>query len=101
MKQQVKQEISPISHFSSMTYMWSSVGMAPYISYTIHYINDEWQLCNKCLQTQYLPEDHTGANLAEAMKAHWRLGAWMLLTKFALQQTMVATSFLLQGSWTG
>ena len=68
-KQQVRQEISPISHFSSTTDMWSSVGMAPYISYTIHHINDEWQLCNKCLQTQYLPEDHRGANLAEAMKA--------------------------------
>ena len=40
-----------------------------YISYTIHYINDEGQLCNKCLQTQCLPEDHTGANLAEAMKS--------------------------------
>ena len=39
------------------------------ISYTIHYINDNWQQCNKCLQTRYLPEDHTGANLAEAMKS--------------------------------
>ena len=38
-------------------------------TYTIHYINDEWQLCNKCLQIQYLPQDHTGANLAEAMEA--------------------------------
>ena len=75
-KQQVKQEISSISHFSSTTDMWSSVGMVPYIRYTIHYISDEWQLCNKCLQTQYLPEDHTGANLAEAMKA--ALETWNL-----------------------
>ena len=35
-KQKVKQEISSISHFSSTTDMWSSVGMVPYISYTIH-----------------------------------------------------------------
>jgi len=48
--------------------------MVSYISYTIYYISDEWQLCNKSLQTQYLPEDHTGANLAEAMEA-WSLDA--------------------------
>ena len=41
-----------------------------------YYINDEWQLCNKCLQTQYLPQDHTGANLAEAMEA--ALAMWDL-----------------------
>ena len=56
--------------------MWSSVGMQPYMSYTIHYIDSDWKLQNKCLQTQFLPEDHTGIHLAEAMEA--ALGLWEL-----------------------
>ena len=75
-KHQVKEEVGIIRYFSSTTDMWSSVGMVPHISYTIHYINDEWQLCNKCLQTQYLPQDHTGTNLAKAMEA--ALAMWDL-----------------------
>ena len=37
--------------------------------YIIHYIDSDWQLQNKCLQTLFLLEDHTGINLAEAMEA--------------------------------
>ena len=60
---------SGLSHFHQQQICGQVWGWyVPYISYTIHYINDEGQLCNKCLQTHYLPEDHTGANLAEAMK---------------------------------
>ena len=39
------------------------------MSYTVHYIDSDWQLQNKYLQTQFLPEDHTGISLAEAMEA--------------------------------
>ena len=56
--------------------MWSSVGMQPYMSYTIHYIDSNWKLQNKCLQTQFLPEDHTGVHLSEAMEA--ALSLWEL-----------------------
>lgn len=30
--------------------------MDPYISLTIHFIDDEWKLCSKCLQTSYFPD---------------------------------------------
>ena len=49
--------------------MWSSVGMQPYMSYTIHYIDSKWKLQNICLQTQFLPDNHTGINLADVMEA--------------------------------
>lgn len=52
--------------------------MRPYLSYTIHFIDDEWKLRNSCLQTQFLPDDHTEGNLAEAMEAV--LEAWELST---------------------
>ena len=66
--------------------MWSSIGMQPYMSRnTIHYIDSKWKLQNICLQTQFLPEDHTGINLADAIEA--ALGLWELdATKLELHQ---------------
>ena len=75
-KQKLKQDISTQQYFSATTDMWSSVGMQPYMSYTIHYIDGNWEFQNKCLQTQFFPEDHTGIHLAEAMEA--ALGLWEL-----------------------
>ena len=50
--------------------------MRRYMSYTVHYLTDEWKLENRCLQTLFLLEDQTGENLAEAMKS--MLAAWDL-----------------------
>ncbi len=72
----VKGELSTISYFSSTTDLWSSHGMVPYMSYTIHFIDDCWKLKTRCLHTQFLPQDHTGENIAEAMEA--TLDAWSL-----------------------
>lgn len=47
--------------------MWSSNMLELYISYTIHYVAADWTLQSRCLQMLYLPEDHTGVNLAEAL----------------------------------
>ena len=75
-KEEIKQELSAVHHFSATTDLWSSVGMKPYMSYTVHFINEEWKPTNRCLQTQYVPDDHTGENLAEAMML--TLEAWEL-----------------------
>lgn len=56
--------------------MWSSVGMRPYMSYTVHFVNDEWELQNRCLETHYFPDNHTGQNIADAMEA--TLDSWDL-----------------------
>ncbi|XP_065899760.1 E3 SUMO-protein ligase ZBED1-like [Dysidea avara] len=64
--------------FSATADMWTSVTGEPYLSYTIHYINDEWELKTKCLHTLYFPADHTGQNIADALKdtlSHWGLDA--------------------------
>ena len=57
-----------IKFFSATTDLWSSENLHPYMSYTIHYINDSWEMRNLCLQTAFLPADHTGENLAEALE---------------------------------
>ena len=66
-KERVKQELSGVKFFLATCDLWSSRGMTPYMSYTVHYISEEWKLSNRCLQTQFLPEDHNAENLGEAM----------------------------------
>ena len=41
--------------FSSTTDMWSSSIMEPYMSFSVHFINDEWILQSRCLQTLFVP----------------------------------------------
>ena len=66
-RDKVKEEISSVQYFSGTTDLWSSIGLKPYISYTIHYIDYDWRLQSKCLQTHYLPDDHTSDVIAESL----------------------------------
>ena len=36
--------------------------------YTVHFINKSWELKVHCLQTVFVPDDHTGENVAEFLK---------------------------------
>ena len=65
-------------YFSAITDLRSSIGMKPYMSYTVHFVDEESKLQTRCLQTHFLPDDHTGENLVEAMQealAGWNLKA--------------------------
>ena len=76
-KQKVQEELlSCADYFSGTADLWSSVGLKPYISYTIHYIDAEWKLQSKCLQTHFLPEDHTSDILADSLTT--TLDTWIL-----------------------
>ena len=68
--------MSDVQYFSSTTDLWSSHGLVPYFSFTVHYIDSCWQLRSRCLHTQFLPQDHTGENIAEAMET--TLDSWSL-----------------------
>ena len=39
----------------------------PYLCFTIHYVDTQWNLQTHCLQAHYLPEDHTGVQLQDAL----------------------------------
>ena len=52
--------------------MWSSIGLIPYFSYTIHFVDDEWKIQSLSLGTHFLPADHTAEILAEAMESTLR-----------------------------
>ncbi len=67
-KEGVLRQLQNIEFFSATSDMWSSNTMEPYMSFTVHFIDSDWKLQSRCLQTLYVPEDHTAKILAEGMK---------------------------------
>ena len=59
--------ISVTKHYAATTDLWSSVTSAPYMTYTVHFIDQEWNLKSWCLQTLFVPQDHDADNLADVM----------------------------------
>ncbi|KAK7898521.1 hypothetical protein WMY93_019374 [Mugilogobius chulae] len=74
-RSKVSAQIGKVQFFATTSDLWSSRTSEPYLSLTIHFI-DNWKLCNATLQTTYFPEDHTGeliaAGLREALES-WNL----------------------------
>ena len=59
-RESVCHNIKNLKFYSATTDMWSSINGDPYMSYTIHYITEEWELQSTALGTLYFPEDHNG-----------------------------------------
>ncbi|KAJ8354692.1 hypothetical protein SKAU_G00222590 [Synaphobranchus kaupii] len=55
--------LSQAEYYALTTDVWSSVGMAPYMSLTVHFITPDWKLQSKCLETCFFPADHTASNI--------------------------------------
>ena len=57
--------------------------MIPYISFTLYFINEEWQLKSFVLSTSFLPKNHTAEVLAEALEevmSEWNLNSDCLVS---------------------
>ncbi|XP_034146796.1 zinc finger BED domain-containing protein 4-like [Esox lucius] len=67
-KNRVANEINKTIFFSTNADLWSSRTTEPYISLTIHYIDDNWKQQSKCLQTSYFPDVHTGEIIAAVLR---------------------------------
>ncbi len=75
-KLNIAQAIKDIKFFGATTDMWSSIGMVPYMSFTIHFNSDNRQLKSFVLSSTFLPKDHTADVLAEALQevmSEWNL----------------------------
>lgn len=48
--------------------MWSSRTTEPYLSLTVHFVNDNFELKSHCLQTAYFPTDYTRGNIALGLR---------------------------------
>ena len=64
------------NYFSGTADLWSSCTTEPYLCFTVHYVDTQWNLQTHCLQAHYLPEDHTGVQLQDALSVtleQWEL----------------------------
>ncbi|XP_059366328.1 zinc finger BED domain-containing protein 4-like [Carassius carassius] len=68
--------MATVTFFSTTTDLWSSRTSEPYISLTVHFVDEEFELKSRCLQTSYFPADHTGENIALGLRE--ALAAWDL-----------------------
>ena len=42
--------------------------MEPYLAVTVHFVDKEWVLQSSCLQTLFVPENHTVENLVPVLQ---------------------------------
>ena len=72
----VMPKLREMKYFAATSDLWTSSAKHPYLSYTIHFIDDSWSLQSFVLDTVPLFEDHTGQNIAEAFQdilSNWSL----------------------------
>ena len=75
-KQKVAQKVACAKYFAATTDMWSSIGLTPYMSFTLHFINEDWELNSFALAAHFLPEDHIADCLVDALEetmSEWKL----------------------------
>ena len=67
------------SFFSASTAdLWSSRTIKPYLSYTVHYIDNEWTFQSHHLQAHFMPESHTCKHICESLLStlkEWNLNS--------------------------
>lgn len=69
-------DVTAVEYFATTTDLWSSRTMEPYMSLTIHYIDGNFAMKSRCLQTSFFPQDHTGESIAQGLReamASWSL----------------------------
>ncbi|XP_039515830.1 E3 SUMO-protein ligase ZBED1 [Pimephales promelas] len=66
-RNKMEQKVKNVMFFATTADLWSSRTSEPYLSLTIHFI-DDWKLCSACLETTYFPQDHTGELIAQGLK---------------------------------
>lgn len=59
----IKAELNGVVYFAATTDMWTSRITEPYMSFTVHYIDQDFSLNARCLQVFHTPLDHTSENL--------------------------------------
>ena len=75
-KEPITLKLHEIDYYSATTDLWTSRATHPYLSYTVHFINRNWEMISFYLETVPLFEDHTGVNISESITditINWQL----------------------------
>ena len=81
-RDKVLTELKDVQYYAGTTDLWTSVANHPYLSFTVHFIDQQWNLCSCCLDTAPLFDDHTGQNIADTIQdvlSNWGLRAESLI----------------------
>ena len=63
----VSRKLTQMDYFSATTDLWTSRATHPYLSYTVHFLDSNWELQSICLETIPLFTDHTGKNMVDSI----------------------------------
>ena len=77
-KSDISSKLEKMVFYSTTTDLWTSRATHPYLSYTIHLVNENWDLQSFCLET-----NHTGDNVVASIKdimTNWNLTAEQLVS---------------------
>ena len=75
-------KLSEAKHFAVTSDFWTSITHVPFMSFTVHFIDEDWILRSYCLDTIPSYEDHTGENIAGALQdvlENWQLSSEKLV----------------------
>ncbi|XP_007888700.1 E3 SUMO-protein ligase ZBED1 [Callorhinchus milii] len=59
----VEKEVRTAECFATTVKTWTSRSNEMFLTFSLHSIDGDWNLKSHCLQTQYLPDEHTGKTL--------------------------------------
>ena len=75
-KESIRQGLRSCKAFGFTTDMWTSRSTHSYVSFTVHFISDEYHLKHHLLETKEFTEAHTAENIADEMTSiitEWEL----------------------------
>ena len=75
---ELKTELEKQKRFAVTTDLWTHEQTTmPYITVTVHYVNDKWEMCSFIIATRSMEEKHTGENIKSFTKEILEeMGAW-------------------------
>ncbi|MBN3297773.1 ZBED1 protein, partial [Amia calva] len=74
----VSSELRQVDFYGSTPDLLSSRATEPYMSFTVHFLTEDFELKRHCLGVVYFPESHTSENIAH--------GLWEVLTSLNLKE---------------
>lgn len=66
---EIEEQLAGIKHCSITTDLWTSRATEGYITVTLHFISESWELKSIVMKTTPVNEAHTSENIAAALKA--------------------------------
>ena len=102
MKEELLAQINSHLFVSLTTDIWTSRTEQAYLTATVHFLTEEWNMEAKVLQTREIPEKHTGVNISDRLKAvahEWNITSEKLAAIVRDNAANMALAVHIMGDW--